>query len=658
VVRRAIRHANKGGVFEATDRLSGEEVVIKQARAKVAQGAGGWDLQVALRNEAEMLDRLSRSGSTPRLIALFEQEGDLFCVQERVQGRTLRSWRDEQPPGDPCWEMAGQVVALLASVHAAGVVLRDLSPLNLMVRTDGGLTLIDLEFAARPGTVGPTARTPAYSAPEQCDELAADFAADLYALGRVLFLLCTGADPILPPDEPVVRSGSDRLAAWLRLVAATDEQVRQLEPLILGLVQDRPEQRWPLDRVADFLVRRPQADRGRPEPTGESEAGLDRLLTDAVDYLLGSMTPEADRRLWPGSKNGAQGDGCNVYHGAGGVLATLTTITALTGDERVRDGVRIAADWLAERVTRQDPLPGLYFGRSGTAWALTEAAALLGDRDLSGQALAVLDRLPPSWPNPDVTHGLAGAGYAALAVGTAGPYPALLTRARRYAEQLADCAERREGLVLWPVPDSFDSKLAGLVDYGFAHGAAGIACYLLAAGNRLGEPSWVELAAETADGLGKVAVENGREARWTSGPRNRIEPLEQWCSGSAGIGTFLIRVAHVTGESRAAELAEKAAEAVWSRRWQAGPSDCHGLAGGGQFLLDLADLTGDERYRRRAGDLADVLLVRAARRDGLLLAPDETMTGFGADYSVGISGWLAFLVRLRYGGARPWMVEP
>jgi len=40
LVRRAIRHANKGGVFVAEDRRSGEEVIVKQARRHVGGGTG------------------------------------------------------------------------------------------------------------------------------------------------------------------------------------------------------------------------------------------------------------------------------------------------------------------------------------------------------------------------------------------------------------------------------------------------------------------------------------------------------------------------------------------------------------------------------------------------------------------------------------------
>lgn len=302
-------------------------------------------------------------------------------------------------------------------------------------------------------------------------------------------------------------------------------------------------------------------------------------------------------------------------------------------------------------------LPGLYFGRAGTAVALYDAARLLGDDELAERAVAMVGRLPLDWPNPDVTHGMAGAGYATLMLWIATQDRSLEIRVRKYAELMADRADRQNGLLVWTVPESFDSQLAGMVDYGFAHGTAGIASYLLAAGSRLGEQTWIQLAAEAGETLSRVAVESDDGAMWSSGPKDK-RLVDYWCSGSAGIGAFLIRLWRVTGDAHARQLAERAGEAVWRRRWRAGTSDCHGLAGSGQLLLDLAEATGDSVHRVRAEGIGESIVARAALVNGRLLAPDESMMGFGADYSVGVSGWVAYLLRLLNHGPRRWMVEP
>ena len=632
VVRQAIRHANKGGIFEATDHLSGAEVVVKQARAHVELARD------CLRNEAEMLAVLSEFGVCPAPLAYFEQGGDEFLVEERIQGITLRGWvaGHERMPWATLVAMAGKLVDLLDRVHSAGIVLRDLSSTNVMVRADDTPVLLDLEVAARQGIVCTTiSGTPGYLAPEQRPGAVLEPAVDLYALGALLMLMITGEDPLLT-DGPD-RAG--RLVRWLELVAQDDERARRAQPLIAGLLAEH--QRWGIDQVRAFLAA------SAPDPLGRK---VRRLLRDGTDYLVASMTPDAEDRLWPMSYWGTGSDSLNVHHGAGGVLAALTWLDICP------DVLRTAADWIEKRLlARTKVLPGLNFGSAGPAWALYDAAKLLGDDGRAARMIDVVKRLPSDWPNPDVTHGIAGAGTTALALWLDTGDEELAEQARRCARALA---ERVDGEPLWRVPESFDSLLAGTIDYGFAHGAAGIASFLLAAGTRLGEPAWVRLAEDTGRMLCDVAHVDRFGARWPAGPTSGGRPLEFWCSGAAGIGTFLIRLWQATGEERARTLAELAGQAVWTRRWRLGTSVCHGLAGGGELLLDLAEATGDDYFRHQAVDLADAIAVRASEQDGRLLAPDETMIEFGADYAVGVAGWVAFLHRLAHGGPRRWLVAP
>ncbi|MGH8934293.1 MAG: protein kinase domain-containing protein [Egibacteraceae bacterium] len=165
IVRQAIRHANKGGVFHAVDTHTDSEVVIKQARPHVEANDAGWDVRDTLRHEAEMLDLLAPLGIAPRKIDLFEQEGHLFLAQELIPGTVARQWVSSQAigvPGIP-WPLAvdltRQLVRLLRTVHEAGLVLRDLTPNNLLVDPDGKLRIIDLELAAGVGTAAiPAAR--------------------------------------------------------------------------------------------------------------------------------------------------------------------------------------------------------------------------------------------------------------------------------------------------------------------------------------------------------------------------------------------------------------------------------------------------------------------------------------------------------------------
>ena len=141
-------------------------------------------------------------------------------------------------------------------------------------------------------------------------------------------------------------------------------------------------------------------------------------------------------------------------------------------------------------------------------------------------------------------------------------------------------------------------------------------------------------------------------AWWPTGEEGSLTRKSHWCSGSSGVGTFLVRLWAATGDPLFRELAEAAAAAVHRDSWYSSLATCHGLPGDGQYLLDLADITGDHRFRDRAHDLADMMAVRHALRDGLMLLPDDSWNDITVGYATGLSGSLAFLLRLRHGGPR------
>src|SRR6266496_3372697 len=621
VVGQAIRHANKGGVFRAVDSTTGAEAVVKQARPHVEATESGSDVRDGLRHEAAMLDRLAPLRVAPRKLDLFEQDGHLFLAEELLPGVPLRRFVGEQAgelpgmPWQPALELARSLTDLIGAVHSAGVVLRDLSPGNVIVGPDGRLGLIDLELAAEPGADVLVAGTPGYVAPEQLAGRPPSTAADLYSLGAILFLVGAEAPP--PATAAPART------------TAPDE--------------------------------------------------LDRLITDGIEHLLGTMKPSAADRLWPTTCSGSGTDPCAVQHGAAGAIEVLVQAARLelAEPERLRRALTQACAWVERRLAGEPKvLPGLHFGRAGTVWALHDAAVQLGDRAMAARALERCRALPVIWPNPDVTHGAAGAGLTHLHLWShRRGDPGLRDRVLECADALIAAVERPSGpdrptgappggspdpsgQVLWSVPASFDSRFAGTTHYGFAHGLAGIAWFLLAAGLATGRAECLELAGQAGETLVAAAHVADGAAWWRARPADPpAMRLLHWCHGASGVGTFLARLARATGNTRARQLAELAGVAVRRARWQGSPAACHGLAGNGEFLLDLVAELGEPRYRAWAGELAEGILAQHAIRDGRMLVPDDTGKGVAADFGGGLAGVLAFLIRLRHGGQRLWMAD-
>lgn len=671
LVTEALRRTGRGGTYLGIDRRTGARVAVKQARAYMEIEPSGRDCRDRLRHEAEMLGELAPRGLAPRLIGLVDQGRDLFLVREPVDGCTLRRWVARQldsggVPLDAGLAMARALVRLLDSVHGCGLVLVDVSPNNIMVDQAGRLWLTDLDHCAVAGEVILPAGTPGYTPPEHLTGAAvpARAEADLFGLGALLFLVAVGCDPVLLGDERTARSRQNRLRERLDLAGDDFPLIDRCAEAVIGLMHERPEERWRTEWVLRCLdgTELRLVHEERRVPDAERHRSVDRLVEDGVAYLLATMTPDG-RRLWPSGRFGAGTDCCAVQHGAAGVLGTLVRATRWVGEpDRVRGAVAGACRWIEKRLSDgQRLLPGLFYGRSGTAWALYDAAELLADRRLATVAVDLAGRVPVVWPNPDVAHGAAGAGMVQLYLWRASGDERLAARVEECADALLAAAEGGRDRVFWPIPATLSSRLAGGTFYGYAHGTAGIGAFLLAAGTALGRGAYHELAVRAADTLASTAQYRDGAALWPVGPAAGADTPgggdAGWCNGSAGIGTFLLHAWRVTGRGRYLDAARAAGLAVYRSRLRATTAGCHGLAGGGHYLLDLAEVLGEPTYREWAWDLARVLEVRSARRDGRLLVPDETGLDVVADYAVGLAGVVDFLVRLRHGGRRPWSTD-
>ncbi|MFI6499662.1 class IV lanthionine synthetase LanL [Nonomuraea typhae] len=664
----AIRHSNRGGVYRAIDREDDRRVILKEARPFIAN-AQKW-----LRHEAEMLDALEPTGLTPRKIGLFDYEGHLFLAQEEMSGPTLRRWFEDEsrdaverrPAPTDALEVAGRLVDLLTTVHSAGFVLRDFNPGNVLIMSDGTLRLIDVEFTARPGEHVLPVVTPGYTAPEQAEPgqsaVTAAQQGDLYSLGASLLYVCSGINPTFPPDDAPGRLVDERMDLLVRTAANGNDALRRLAPLILGLTAADPEARWSLERAHSVLRQGPTT-----EPTLISVLTSDeqeRLLEDLLCHILESMTP-GERYPWPPLTYEARvADPCGVHAGVAGVVAVLSHAARVLQDERYRVGLATAAGWLSEELWHEPRiLPGMFFGRSGAAWALYDAARTLADDNMADRALTYAKRIPLRWPVPDFTHGVAGSGVAQLALWQATGDTDFRARAEICTDWLLESSHRRGSDITWPIPESIGSKLGGLTHYGFAHGVAGIATFLLAAGEALGRTDCTETALACGTMLHEKAKLIGDTARWPVGPHaaeHTDGPAPEtawWCSGAGGIGAFLIRLWRVTGEARFRELAERAATAVRNERWLLSHVHCHGNSGNGELLLDLAAVLEDGRFRNWAEEMATCIHSAHVYRNGRMVIPHQVTPEQSYGYNLGLAGVAGFLLRLRHGGRRWFMPD-
>jgi formylglycine-generating enzyme required for sulfatase activity/predicted Ser/Thr protein kinase len=141
-----------------------------------------------------------------------EHGGVPFLVMPFIEGKPLSKYCGRPWPAERAVRLVSVLARALAAVHAAGLVHRDLKPVNVMMRPDGRPVLMDFGLASSGDTQskrltreGSVLGTPAYMAPEQVEGRLKDMgpATDVYGLGVILFELLTGRTPFEGPPLAV-----------------------------------------------------------------------------------------------------------------------------------------------------------------------------------------------------------------------------------------------------------------------------------------------------------------------------------------------------------------------------------------------------------------------------------------------------------------------
>jgi eukaryotic-like serine/threonine-protein kinase len=190
-----------------------------------------------------------------------------YLVMELLDGRNLADRLAAGPlPWAEAVRIAAQVASGLAAAHRMGVVHRDVKPGNVML-TPTGAKVLDFGIAAltgsRPeGDGGWLVGTPAYAAPERLDAGPPDPAADVYALGALLYEALTGRPP-LP-----VATWDEAEEAHRRSPAVPPPSVPGLPSavaaLVLACLSRDPDRRPRAQEVAESLEAAVPSERGGP----------------------------------------------------------------------------------------------------------------------------------------------------------------------------------------------------------------------------------------------------------------------------------------------------------------------------------------------------------------------------------------------------------
>ncbi len=194
--------------------------------------------------------RLLCPGRVAPVVDAVVEEGALWTVTDRIEGTPLGELLDREGPWHPvrAARLGLEVLDVLQAAHDEGITHGELSPGQIFVR-DGGPVLV-AGFGLAGTTLAPRLTAPSYASPEQARDERVGPAADLWALGAILYTTVEGR----PPFRDRGRTDAT-LRAVDRLPLRTPLRTGPLTPAVQGLLRKNSRERLTRGVVRDALVR-------------------------------------------------------------------------------------------------------------------------------------------------------------------------------------------------------------------------------------------------------------------------------------------------------------------------------------------------------------------------------------------------------------------
>lgn len=315
-------------------------VAVKILQSQSISTPEDWaSIRMRFLREARAASKLRNEYILP-VLSSGDANGVPYMVLPVIVGGTLATRLASQPQPMPLGEIARYLTQLANAIdyaHEQGVVHRDIKPSNILLDEHGHVYLTDFgiarlfdsgdnaltrESAQTLTRTGQVLGTPYYMAPEQIKGKPVGPAADIYALGVVLYQLVTGQVPFHgdtplavalqhlqePPSPPglmrhelplpvesvilraLVKDPEDRYTNATEMAVAFEAGLAELDD---PMATRAPVETWPFS--TGFAQRTTTADTGATTPVPRTTDVLERLAGATVNgYRIGALIESND----------------------------------------------------------------------------------------------------------------------------------------------------------------------------------------------------------------------------------------------------------------------------------------------------------------------------------------------------------------------------
>lgn len=631
-----------GGVYTAIDLLTGNKVVLKEARAHVGVSAKATDDAIALlEKECRLLDIVKHEGVCPAPLALCWDSGQRhrFLAEEFLDGMTLGPFlisrnpvfgvqvtaEDKKQYRVLIRDVFHKLAFAVAALHRNEVCMGDLSMMNIMINDwdhDLSIKLIDLEGGWKVGEEPSRFYTPGFSLnPDTFGQRVRGKRDDVYSLARVMLGAFIPATSLGVLNEQIANKVFREAASTLGIPARVFDYLQQLTDIVARPVIDVQE-------VVDFFAAPDILEVGasvtRPEIPYHNEFG--RLQQKVADFIVDAGDVRRSDRIFPSNYRVYSTNGVNLAYGAAGVIHALH----VAGREIPEKFV----SWLMTQSLNPDHIsPGLFSGTAGVAAVMSE----LSKDELACSLMLASTRHHLAYQDPFLYGGASGIGLTALWMYGRTQDPRLLEQAEALGASIEAKVIYVDGQAHW-------NNVAGQAPLGLVDGISGISLFLLYLHLATGKQQYLRLgeaALETV--IANKVIPDGKDY-WTfssyAGHRKMLR--NYWADGSAGVGIVLLRWHMATGDRRYLQLLENLLPDI-ERPVAIMPGLLMGMSGLGMFHLEAYRALGREQSLQSCKHLVEMISIYSYELPTGVGIPGEQLQRLSTDFASGSAGALLLL---------------